>query len=114
MVHLLDRTTFGPRPGDVENVKMMGWEKYLDQQLHPERIADSEVTEKLAQRGSVALSNGQIATQYPPPQVIREILKSKGIDIPDNQLQALILAPQMPATPPQQSGATPPQPPGQN
>lgn len=109
IVHLLDRSSFGPRPGDVEKVKAMGWEKYLDEQLHPERISDSQIDEKLAQLGSVSLSNQQIATQYPQPQVLRDILKSKGVDVPDNQIQAVIYAPQTPAMQSQIGGVVPPQ-----
>ena len=47
IVHVLDRLGFGPRPGDVERVKKMGLEAYLQQQLHPERIDDSAVEKKL-------------------------------------------------------------------
>lgn len=38
ILHALDRLTFGPRPGDVEAVKAMGLRKWIDLQLHPERI----------------------------------------------------------------------------
>src|SRR5664279_2360569 len=41
VLHALDRLTFGPRPGDVERVKKMGLKKWIDQQLHPERIAEN-------------------------------------------------------------------------
>ena len=38
VLHLLNRVTNGPRPGDVEDVKRMGIEAFIQQQLHPERI----------------------------------------------------------------------------
>ena len=38
ILHALDRLTFGPRPGDVEAVKAMGLRRWIDLQLHPERI----------------------------------------------------------------------------
>jgi len=79
--HLLDRITFGARPGDVERVMKMGWEKYLDEQLHPERISDQAITEKLKNIESIHLSNAELANYYPPPQVVREALKSKGLDL---------------------------------
>ena len=41
VVHLLNRGTFGPRPGDVDRVLALGIERYLDQQLHPERLRDT-------------------------------------------------------------------------
>src|SRR5262252_591766 len=40
IVHALNRLAFGPRPGDVEAVKKMGLEKWIDLQLHPERLPD--------------------------------------------------------------------------
>jgi len=80
--HLLDRITFGARPGDVERVMKMGWEKYLDEQLHPDRIADQTVTEKLKGIESIHLSNAELASYYPPPQVLRDALKAKGLDLP--------------------------------
>ncbi|HMY76499.1 MAG TPA: DUF1800 domain-containing protein, partial [Blastocatellia bacterium] len=82
-IHLLDRISFGPRPGDVEAVKKLGWEKYLDAQLHPERLTDQAVEEKLKAIESIYLSNAELARYYPPPQVLREALKSKGLDMPE-------------------------------
>jgi uncharacterized protein (DUF1800 family) len=38
-VHVLNRLAFGPRPGDVERVRRMGVQNYIDEQLHPEAIA---------------------------------------------------------------------------
>ncbi|HEX4348034.1 MAG TPA: DUF1800 family protein, partial [Vicinamibacterales bacterium] len=38
IVHVLNRIGFGVRPGDVERVQKMGLERYIDEQLHPERI----------------------------------------------------------------------------
>src|SRR4030095_14823203 len=47
VAHLLDRITFGARPGDVERVMNLGWEKYLDEQLRPDRISDQVIEQKL-------------------------------------------------------------------
>ena len=41
--HLLHRAGLGPRPGDVDRVIDMGREAYIEEQLHPERIDDTEV-----------------------------------------------------------------------
>jgi uncharacterized protein (DUF1800 family) len=48
IVHVLNRITFGPRPGDVEAVEKMGLHAYIEQQLHPESIDDSAVEQQLA------------------------------------------------------------------
>ena len=38
--HALNRLAFGARPGDVERVMRIGIDRWIEQQLHPERIAD--------------------------------------------------------------------------
>ena len=41
--HALDRLTFGPRPGDIDAVISMGVDKWVDLQLHPDRIDDTAI-----------------------------------------------------------------------
>ncbi len=45
--HLLRRATFGVRPGDVEAVKKMGIEAWIDRQLAPQMIPDPEVEKRV-------------------------------------------------------------------
>ena len=40
IAHVLNRLTFGARPGDVERVREAGLAAWIDQQLHPSRIDD--------------------------------------------------------------------------
>src|SRR5436305_14071483 len=47
IVHVLSRTTFGPRPGDVDAVRKLGVQRYIDEQLRPERIADAGMNPRL-------------------------------------------------------------------
>ena len=49
ILHVLNRITFGPRPGDVEMVEKTGLRNYIEQQLHPELIDDSAVENEVAQ-----------------------------------------------------------------
>ncbi|MFJ2989571.1 DUF1800 domain-containing protein [Collimonas sp. NPDC087041] len=37
-LHVLDRLGYGPKPGDIEHVKQMGVDRYIDSQLQPENI----------------------------------------------------------------------------
>ena len=46
IVHALNRLTFGPRPGDVEEVRRIGLAKWMEQQLHPDQIAENPVLEE--------------------------------------------------------------------
>ncbi len=75
ILHALNRLTFGPRPGDVEAVRKMGLKNWIDQQLHPERISENpELAERLKPLESLHMSSEQIATNYPPPQLIRAMM----------------------------------------
>ena len=40
IIQALNRLTFGPRPGDVLKVRAIGLDKWIDQQLHPDKIDD--------------------------------------------------------------------------
>jgi uncharacterized protein (DUF1800 family) len=82
VAHLLDRVTFGARPGDVERVMKLGWEKYLDEQMRPERISDQVAEQRLKNIESIHLSSAELARNYPPPQVLQQVLKERGIELP--------------------------------
>jgi uncharacterized protein (DUF1800 family) len=69
ITHLLNRTGWGPRPGDVDAVRAMGIARYLDQQLHPERIPDAAMPGRLAGLATVGLSSRQILDNYERPQI---------------------------------------------
>jgi uncharacterized protein (DUF1800 family) len=74
VIHALYRLSFGPRPGDVEVVRKMGVKKWIDLQLHPERIAENpELAPKLAPLESLRLSQAATERTYPNPQMIRAI-----------------------------------------
>lgn len=40
ILHVLNRAAFGARPGDVQKVRAMGVDAWIEQQLRPERIKD--------------------------------------------------------------------------
>jgi uncharacterized protein (DUF1800 family) len=69
IAHLLNRIAFGPRPGDVERVRAMGIDRYVDEQLHPERIADAALSERLAGLTTVRLSQRDIVNAFELPQI---------------------------------------------
>src|ERR1700691_4138050 len=74
VIHALNRLTFGPRPGDVEAVRKLGLKKWIDLQLHPERIAENpELAQRLAPLESLRLSQADTERNYPNPQMIRAI-----------------------------------------
>jgi uncharacterized protein (DUF1800 family) len=72
-LHALNRLTFGPRPGDVDHVAAMGVDKWLDQQLHPEKINDTAVEARLEPLRTLKMSSRAMIEQFPPPQVIKAV-----------------------------------------
>ena len=75
--HALNRLTFGPRPADVQQVMAMGVDRWIDQQLHPEKIADSTVESRLAQFRTLRMSPKEIAEEFPDGQMIKQVLDGK-------------------------------------
>ncbi len=67
IMHALDRLAYGPRPGDVDRIRKMGLEKWIDQQLNYNSIDDSAVDAKLAEFKTLKMSSEQLLNKYPPP-----------------------------------------------
>jgi uncharacterized protein (DUF1800 family) len=67
--HIIDRMSFGVRPGDVDRVKTLGIEQYIDEQLHPQRLADPGVDARLADLTTLKMSSRQIANEFELPQI---------------------------------------------
>lgn len=67
ILHLLNRAGYGPRPGDVERVRKIGIEQYLDEQLHPENIADDLIASPILMLGTLQLSTPEIIQAFAPP-----------------------------------------------
>jgi len=64
IVHALNRLGFGPAPGDVERVRSLGLQAYIDQQLRPERIEDAAMAQRLATFDTLSKSTRDMAENY--------------------------------------------------
>jgi uncharacterized protein (DUF1800 family) len=76
-VHALNRLTFGPRPGDVERVMRFGIDKWIELQLHPDKIDDSALEARLAPFRTLRMGTKEIVENFPPEQLIRQIADGK-------------------------------------
>ncbi len=65
-IHVLNRIGFGPRLGDIERVTAMGIDAYIEEQLHPERIADPVVDAKLANFRSLRMEIPELLEKAGP------------------------------------------------
>jgi uncharacterized protein (DUF1800 family) len=64
IAHVLNRLGFGPRAGDVDTVRRMGLQAYIDRQLTPERIDDAALAERLATFTTLSKSARDLADEY--------------------------------------------------
>ena len=76
-VHALNRLTFGPRPGDVERVTQIGVDKWIELQLHPDKIDDSALDARLAPFRTLHMATKEIVENFPPDPLIIQIADGK-------------------------------------
>jgi uncharacterized protein (DUF1800 family) len=69
ILEALNRLGFGPRPGDLERVKEMGLQKWIDRQLHPESIDDSALDARLERFPTVKMPSAKLLEEFPEPQI---------------------------------------------
>lgn len=68
ILHATNRLAYGPRPGDIERIRQMGLEKWIDEQLHPESINDSALDQRLEEKyATLNKSASSLLDEYPPP-----------------------------------------------
>lgn len=87
--HLLDRLSFGPRPGEVEQVEAMGVNRWIDQQLYPGTINDAALDARLSEFPAMQLSTEELVRQYPPNPVIRQLDAGHG-SMPNDPVERAI------------------------
>src|ERR1035438_8522702 len=78
ILQALNRLTYGPRPGDVQEVKSIGLKKWIDRQLHPDGIAENPVlTEKLKTLDTLKMSGAELVRNYPTPQMVKQMVNGQ-------------------------------------
>ena len=77
ILHLLNRITFGPRPGDIARVKEMGIDRFIEEQLHSEAIDDSDLVKRLEVLPTQRMASGELYQFYPPVQIAEQRANDK-------------------------------------
>src|SRR4029079_12258255 len=80
IIQALNRLTFGPRPGDVLKVRAIGLDKWIDQQLHPDRIDDSAIDRFVARYPAINQDQDDLLAQYTQQQRERREVKRERAD----------------------------------
>ena len=73
VVQMLDRFTYGARPGEVDRVLEQGADRWLEQQLNPAAIRDAAVDRKLADFPTVSMPAAQAMMVFPANQQVRAV-----------------------------------------
>ncbi len=76
-LHAANRLTFGARPGDVQRIAQIGVDKWIEQQLHPEKIDDRALDQRLAGLSTLRMDTRQMLEDFPPPPVIRAVAEGR-------------------------------------
>lgn len=77
-LHALNRLTFGARPGDLEEIRKLGLQAWIDRQLHPESIPEKpELAAKLAPLDTLRMDPKDMSKRYPAPQTIKAIIEGR-------------------------------------
>ena len=94
ILHALNRFTFGPRPGDLELVRQLGLDQWLELQLHPASLDVTDLNRRLSQFPALRLTTQQLLTAFPSGAIIRQAADGK-IPIPNTPILAAVYSDQI-------------------
>lgn len=77
ILHVLNRLGFGARPGEVEKVKAIGLQKYIDQQLNPVSINDAVAESKIKGLDVFGMTTAELFAKYPNPGALLQQLEGR-------------------------------------
>jgi uncharacterized protein (DUF1800 family) len=94
VLHVLNRFTFGPRPGDVAAVHAMGVKEWFERQLNPLSIDDSGLDARLSMFPAMQMEQAELMQRYPSPAVLRQMI-AKDEPLPADPVERAIYADQI-------------------
>jgi len=90
--HALERLTFGPQPGDLDSLRRLGLRRWLDLELHPEKVPENPaLAPRLAELASLPMTPREIYLHYPPPQMIAAVARGRASLPDDPELRQVVL-----------------------
>ena len=75
---VLSRLTFGARTGDVDQVRSLGVDKWIDVQLHPERIDDGAADALMSKYPVLNMKTADIVADYTAVQKLQRQVNKAG------------------------------------
>ncbi len=89
LLQVLNRFTYGPRPGDLEHIRAIGLQAWFNEQLRPQRIDDSALDKRLAAYPAMQLPLKQLMERYPNQQIVRKVMNGNA-DRPGGEAEKAI------------------------
>src|SRR5437660_327590 len=84
VLHALNRLTFGPRAADIDEVKRIGLDAWINRQLNPASIPENTTLEaKLRPLDSLRMTTADIVRSYPSRQMLRAMMAGR-LELPEN------------------------------
>lgn len=78
VIHALNRLTFGAKPGDATRVREIGLDKWVELQLHPERIPDADIERFLSRYSVLEANPNELLKSYAVAQRERRLAVERG------------------------------------
>jgi len=89
VLQLLDRFTFGPKPGEVDNVLAMGADAWLEKQLKPDAIPNGALDKRMGDYPTLTMSPEQALITFPDRNTIHQVADGK-MQAPSDPLLASV------------------------
>ena len=80
IIQALNRLTFGARPGDAMKVRAIGLDKWIDQQLRPDKINDDAMNAFVSRYSTLDQNQNDLLKQYAQQQQMRREVKRDRAD----------------------------------
>src|SRR2546423_11145043 len=80
IIQALSRLTFGARPGEAQQVRSIGLDNWIDQQLHPEKINDDAMNAFVSRYSALNQDQNGLLKQYAEQQRERREVKRDRAD----------------------------------
>ena len=78
ILQVLNRFTYGPRPGDLERLRAEGLSKWFTAQLNPWHIDDSDLDRRLEDYPAMKLPINRLMETYPDGEMVRRAMNGRG------------------------------------
>ena len=95
ILHVLNRVTYGPRPGDVDRVRAMGIQTWIDQQLSPARLDNSGLEARLRGLETLTLDSEIIQREYTGPAMAERRQRQQTATVTGSQELEVGMNPQL-------------------